>query len=151
MFQVKILLHPTDFSEYSDEAHAIACEMARDHHARLVVLHVTDKPVISYIEKSSELNPDQIQQKLWETLQWPREKEADLNVEHRITEGDAVTQILSVAKEIGCDLMVMGSRGRKGLFTWFTNSVTEQVVRQAPCSILVVKSPEVQGESYPGT
>lgn len=45
-------------------------------------LHVADKPVVSYIEKASELSPEQLQQKLWETLRWPKECEEGLNVEH---------------------------------------------------------------------
>ena len=96
MFPIKTLLHPTDFSEYAEEAHGVACALAREQNARLVILHVTDKPVVSYLEKASELNPQQVQDKLWETLQWPREMEAGLNIEHRIEEGDAVGQIVRV-------------------------------------------------------
>ena len=139
MFPIKTLLHPTDFSEYAEEAHAMACAIAREQEARLVVLHVTDKPVVSYIEKASELNPKQIQDKLWETLQWPREQEAEINVEHRIEEGDPVKQIVRVAEEIHCDLIVMGSHGRSGWFRWFTSSVIGEVIRKAPCSVLVAK------------
>jgi nucleotide-binding universal stress UspA family protein len=139
MFPIKTLLHPTDFSEYAEEGHAVACALAREQNARLVILHVTDKPVVSYLEKASELNPQQVQDKLWETLQWPREMEAGLNIEHRIEEGDAVGQIVRVATEIGSDLIVMGSHGKRGWFSWFTSNVVENVIRKAPCSVLVAK------------
>ena len=146
MFPIKTLLHATDFSEYAEEAHALACEIARAE-ARLVILHVTEKPVVSYIEKASELNPKQIQDKLWEILQWPREQEAELNVEHRIEEGDAAKQIVRVAAEIHSDLIVMGSHGRKGWFRWFTSSVIEEVIRKAPCSVLVAKPLKPEGST----
>src|SRR5436305_649865 len=69
----------------------------------------------------------------------PQDCEAGLNVEHRVVEGDPVKQILGVAQETGCDLLVMGTRGVTGLSRWFTTSVAEEVVRQAPCSVLVSK------------
>ena len=50
-----------------------------------------------------------------------------------------VGQIVGVATEIGSDLIVMGSHGRKGWFRWFTSSVIENVIRKAPCSVLVAK------------
>lgn len=46
MFQVKCILHPTDFSANSDAAFPIACALARDYGARLVVLHVLERPLI---------------------------------------------------------------------------------------------------------
>src|SRR3954452_11138123 len=104
MIRVKTILQPNDFSEYSEDAHGLACAIAREKQARLIVLHVTDKPVVSYIEKATQLPPEEFQKKLWEMLRWPREKEAGLDVEHRVEEGDPVKQILRVAAESRCDL-----------------------------------------------
>jgi hypothetical protein len=36
---------------------------------------------------------------------------------------------------------MMGTHGRRGLTRWFSGSVAEEVVRKAPCSVLIVKPP----------
>src|SRR6266508_1867254 len=46
MFPISAVLHPTDFSPRSEEAFQVACSLARDAGARLVVLHVLERPVI---------------------------------------------------------------------------------------------------------
>jgi nucleotide-binding universal stress UspA family protein len=140
MWQIKTILNPRDFSDPSAAAHQIACEIARKHQARIVFLHVTDKPVMSYVEKTSDLPTLEVQKRLSETLRSPLGFEAGLNVEQRMVEGDTVQQILRVAEETQCELIVMGTQGRSGLSRWFTTSVTEQVVFRAPCSVLVVRA-----------
>jgi nucleotide-binding universal stress UspA family protein len=139
MWPIKTILNATDFSEVSNEAYETACELAHQHHARLIVMHVTEKPVMSFIEKASELSPEERQQKLWETLRSPREQETGLEVEHRIEEGDPVKQIVRAAEDNHVDLIVMGASSRTGLMRWLTASVTDNIVRDAPCSVLLVK------------
>ncbi len=139
MWPIKTILNATDFSEVSNEAYEAACGLARQHQGRLIVMHVAEKPVISYIEKASELTPEEFQRKLWETLRSPRDQEGGLRVEHRIEEGDPVKEIVRVAEENHADLIVMGASGRTGLFRWLTTSVTDEIVRNSPCSVLLVK------------
>jgi nucleotide-binding universal stress UspA family protein len=62
--------------------------------------------------------------------------------ERRLEEGDPVTQILRVARETNCDLIVMGTHGRTGLGRLVMGSVAEQVVRKALCPVLTVKMPQ---------
>ena len=50
-------------------------------------------------------------------------------------------EIVTLAGEIGADLIVLGSRGREGIRTALTGSVSDRVVRHAPCPVLVVRSP----------
>lgn len=144
MFQIKTILNARDFSEPSAEAHQIACDVARRYEAKLILLHVTDKPVFSYFEKASELPADELQRKLFESLRLPAENEKGLNVEYRILEGDPVQQILRVAKDENCDLIVLGTHGKSGMSRWFTTSVAEDVVRQAKCSVLISKASQVE-------
>jgi nucleotide-binding universal stress UspA family protein len=141
MWPIKNILIATDFSELSNDAHEAACAIARQHKARLIVLHVAEKPVVSYIEKASELSPEEFQHKLWDTLRWPRENESGLTVEHRVKDGEAVKEIVREATEHDVDLIVMGASGKTGLLRWFTGSVTDDVARHAPCSVLLVKPP----------
>ncbi len=47
MLPVRTVLHPTDFSERSDCAFQLACSLARAHGARLIVLHVLKRSVLT--------------------------------------------------------------------------------------------------------
>jgi len=146
MLEVKTILNARSFSEPSAAAHQLACDVARRYEAKLILLHVTDKPVYSYFEQASELPPDELQRKPFASLQLPAESEQGLNVEHRITEGDAVQQILRVAHDENCELIVLGMQGSgpNGVSRWFTTSVAEDVVRQAACSVLISKASPTQ-------
>ena len=56
--------------------------------------------------------------------------------------------IAETAEEIGCQLIVMGTRGNSGLSHVLLGSVAERTLRTAPCSVLVVKAEEGEGDSY---
>jgi nucleotide-binding universal stress UspA family protein len=53
--------------------------------------------------------------------------------------GDAAEEILSLARELGADLIFIGSRGRTGLERVLLGSVSERVVREAGCPVLVAR------------
>jgi nucleotide-binding universal stress UspA family protein len=141
MFPINTILHPTDFSERSGHAFALACSLARDHGARLVVLHVlTPSPVLPH-EATIVLPPsttfrDEIRERLTQLRPPP-----EVPVEYRIEEGDPVAQILHVAHEVGADLIALGTHGRTGIGRLAMGSVAEQVLRRATCPVLTVKMP----------
>jgi nucleotide-binding universal stress UspA family protein len=47
MLAIRTILHPTDFSERSEHAFHLACSLARDHGARVVLMHVVSLPLPS--------------------------------------------------------------------------------------------------------
>jgi len=49
-------------------------------------------------------------------------------------------EIIDLAKSWPADLIVMGSHGRKGMSRLFLGSVAEEVLKDAPCSVEIVKS-----------
>ncbi len=53
------------------------------------------------------------------------------------------------AEEEGCDLIVTGSHGRRGVRRWLLGSVTETIIRHAPCSVLIVHGPRSDSEADP--
>jgi len=63
----------------------------------------------------------------------------DLTVDKRVEIGDAATTICDVAAELGVDVIVVGSHGRRGISRLFLGSTSEHVVRNAPCPVLVVR------------
>jgi len=54
-------------------------------------------------------------------------------------EGRPDEAIVKVAEDVGADLIVMGSLGRTGLIKVLLGSVTQRVIGQAVCPVLVVK------------
>jgi nucleotide-binding universal stress UspA family protein len=141
MLPIHRILHPTDFSERSSTAFQLACALAHDYGARLVVLHVAQPPMIAYGEvvmPPPSLDYRKVAEDQLRQLQAPW---AGLRLEHRLEEGDPAATILRVAQETGSDLVVLGTHGRTGLGRLLMGSVAEQVVRRAPCAVLTVKTP----------
>jgi nucleotide-binding universal stress UspA family protein len=68
-------------------------------------------------------------------------RSASVNATTAVTQGDAKSVILDDAKTWGADLIVVGSRGRKGLDRFMLGSVSEAVLRHAHCSVEVVRLP----------
>ena len=62
------------------------------------------------------------------------------NGDARIAAGDPATKIIEVAAEIGADLIVVGTGDRSWLSRVITPSVSDEVVNNAPCPVLVVRS-----------
>jgi nucleotide-binding universal stress UspA family protein len=69
--------------------------------------------------------------------------EADdaVHVTSHITAGALVTAIVHTATAVKADLIVMGRRERRGVPRWLARHVTEEVVRHAPCPVLIVRTP----------
>ena len=63
----------------------------------------------------------------------------DIAVDKRVEIGDAATTICAIAEELGVDVIVVGSHGRKGVSRLVLGSTSEHVVRNAPCPVLVVR------------
>jgi nucleotide-binding universal stress UspA family protein len=141
MLRLRTILHPTDFSERSGYAFQVACALAWDHGARLVVLHVKPPPVIcrELVPMASESLA--VWRALEEQLSKLRSPDPDVSVEHHLTEGDSAAEIVYLAQETHSDLIVMGTQGRTGLDRLLMGSVAEAVLRKAPCPVLTVRGP----------
>jgi nucleotide-binding universal stress UspA family protein len=146
MLPIKTILHPTDFSDHSDYAFALACSLARDYNARLIVLHVLERlpPIYSGVmTPTPPISPtDQDRKSAWEDLQRIQAPDSAVPIERLLEEGNPAGAILQVAEEGPCQLIVLGTHGRTGLRRLLMGSVAEQVVRDAPCPVLTVKTPE---------
>jgi nucleotide-binding universal stress UspA family protein len=143
MLNLKSILHPTDFSEHSRYAFRLACSLARDHGAKLIVLHVVPTLGPEFIplgEGESRLQPEGFHQRLHDELH-ALHSPSDIPLTHRLSEGDAVDEILRAAQQDGCDMIVLGTHGHTGLKRLLMGSVAEQVVRRASCPVLTVKAP----------
>jgi nucleotide-binding universal stress UspA family protein len=142
MAGIQKILHPTDFSECSRHAFQMACALARDNHATLIVLHVM-MPSVSPVQEVPPPDPFRPAESQGSagSLPWPKSSDPRIRVEHRLTEGDPADEILRLTDALRCDLIVMGTHGRTGLGRLLLGSVAEEVLRRAVCPVLTVKMP----------
>jgi nucleotide-binding universal stress UspA family protein len=154
MLAIRTILHPTDFSEHAARAFKLACTLAREHGARLIVLHVaTSPPIVLPDGVVSDYNVDDYLAGLRAELKRVQASDSAIGVEHRLEQGDPATEIIRVATDVNADCIVVGSHGRTGLLRLLLGSVAEQVMRKAPCPVLTVKAdrsgPEIRHVLHP--
>lgn len=138
--EIRVILHPTDFSEGCERSLRVARAMARDLGARLVLFHVV--PFGFYAnEMTVPIDPATYREALEEERQLIDGPDLKYPVEARLARGDAAEEILRAAAELDCGLIVMGTHGRTGLSRLLMGSVTEYVVPRAECPVLAVKTP----------
>jgi nucleotide-binding universal stress UspA family protein len=144
------ILWPTDFSPTAKAALPYAADLAADHGAQLVLLHVLPVYTMYVPEVSGAVWVD-LQRKakaaaaedlrrLAAQLEGPK-----IRTHTVLAEGVPFDQILRVARRLRCDLIVIATHGRTGLGHVFMGSVAENVVRRAPCPVLTVRPPKLQG------
>ncbi len=140
----KNILVPTDLSEGAEHALNYACELARSLGATVHLLNVIGIPVLGVPELGVALTSSVIDS-LIEENQAALDK---LSQQSRyagtigqvlLRTGDARDVINQTAKELDADLIVMGTHGRRGVSRALLGSVTETVVRSAPCPVLTVR------------
>jgi nucleotide-binding universal stress UspA family protein len=140
MWPPKTILHPTDFSASSKEAFSLACRLAEANEAKIIVVHAFAPPVMAPMEMQP---PPEIEQEAKEEamrqLSRVRSESETAKVQHLLISGVAVEVILDAAMNMKADLIVMGTQGRSGWRRLMLGSVTENVLRKAPCPVLTVR------------
>jgi nucleotide-binding universal stress UspA family protein len=139
MLPIRKILHPTDFSDHSRAAFELACALARDYSAELLILHV-NRPTPIYAPDGIAVGmptaePFEGRVKLAQI----RPEDPRVKTEHKLVDGDPAEQILKAAT--GVDLIVLGTHGSTGLTRLLMGSVAETVLRKAPCPVLTVRTP----------
>ncbi|HHT9152438.1 MAG TPA: universal stress protein [Candidatus Hypogeohydataceae bacterium YC40] len=144
MINFKKILCPVDYSECSGKAMRYAAGMALKDSARLYLMYVVDSRVLDYggpVYETAYI-PDsgtiaRLEEKLKESV--PREVRGEIQVETVVTIGIPVEEILKAARDKEVDIIVMGTHGRTGIAHAVMGSVAENVVRHAPCPVLIVR------------
>lgn len=141
----KKLLCPIDFSPGSQHALRVAARMTRELDAELVLVHAWHVPSRPFAEENpipeemvQQLVDDE-QRRLLAAVGDATELGAP-RATSRLLHGvpwDQITQ--AVRDDPAVDLIVMGTHGRTGLARVFLGSVTEQVIRHSPCSVLATR------------
>lgn len=139
----KLILVPTDFSARAQEALDYALKLAKRLDASVCIMHAYLMPVASWegawafpqdviteLESASRAQLESTLAKARETLPATSAK---------FYSGDPREGVPELAAALKADLIVMGTHGRRGLARAVMGSVTETVLRHAPCAVLAVR------------
>ncbi|HUU69651.1 MAG TPA: universal stress protein [Planctomycetota bacterium] len=145
MIKLKKILVPTDFSDYSMHALQYGLSFCREFTAELILLHVIEDPFYPSngatfgfnIEEFFRQMEEESSKRMLEMV--PPEIEKEMPVERIAIRGTPFLEIIRLAKERAADMIVLSTHGRSGLAHVLMGSVTEKVVRKAPCPVLVVR------------
>ena len=147
---VKKILAPIDFSEHSMDAMRAAMELAKDLGAEVHLMHVIAPhhhfiplPLATSAEESRELVREaaMIEQAEQELARIKKDDFGDSkNVSTFAIVGHPVQKLTDYAKEQSIDLIVMATHGRSSVEHMLLGGTTEKLVRNAPCSVLVIRS-----------
>ncbi len=138
-----IILHPTDFSEDSERAFQLACSVARDQFASMVVVHVL--PPEAFPDRQSDnVAIDEklpVVRECHEHFCRMKAEAGEIPISFRIVRGYSVGAILNVAYEENADLIVIASHHHCRFHLQVHGSVAEGLLRQTHCPVLVLRHP----------
>lgn len=135
------VLVPTEFGPCSVRALALAEAVAWRLRGRVTLLHVRELQAVAYpgapfmptFDFSAET--DSLERALEAAVAaLPKELEPRWMLRH----GSVSEQVLAAARELGADLIVMGTHGRTGLARAIVGSTAEKVVRTSPIPVMTV-------------
>jgi nucleotide-binding universal stress UspA family protein len=144
--KIKQVLVPIDFSECSKRGLRYAIALAREHKAAITLAYVV--PSISMLGEYGGIDYASLTKEMREGAD--REL-ATLAVDEIrgvvpcdtvVRTGSPAGEIVSIAKALPADLIVISTHGRTGLTHALLGSVAERVVQTAPCPVLVVREKE---------
>jgi universal stress protein A len=144
-----LFLVPVDFSDHSKKTVQYATQLAILAGASIRLLHVfliPDYPAAFYqglyVEHEAvKIHVETAKREALTQLSLVADqiRANGLEVESILRVGNPYQEIVSVVKELGVDLIVIGSHGYSGLGRLVLGSTADRVLQYAPCPVLVVK------------
>ncbi len=136
MAMIKKILAPTDFSELAATGVAYAFSLARELGAELLVLNAIAPDEANYVSTGEIQDHERMLDEFLEENFGGAG--SSVSMRKMVEPGPPASTLAYWAKKESADLIVMSSHGRSGLSRVLMGSVTEQVLRKAPCPVLVV-------------
>ncbi len=144
----KKILVATDFSAGATRALALARAIANPD-ATIDLVHWWTLPAMSRAHATDEVEAMVAEMRAEFVASGERRCQeavdagagAGAEIHWQLREGDALDGILAFAAAERCDLIVLGTHGRRGLRRLILGSTAENVVRHAPCAVLVAQAP----------
>jgi universal stress protein A len=136
----KKILCPVDFDDQSISALRYAGDLARDNDATLYVMHVLFGPLPRgefRLEPSPEASQELAKLELQKIVRKHLGRELQFELVIRL--GKPADAIIEAADDLGVDLIVMATHGKKGVTRLFLGSVAERVIRTSKRPVLMIR------------
>lgn len=138
----KTILVPTDFSDCAEQALDYAVALADKLGATVHLLNTITVPSLGVPELGVAVASTMMESAVTANqaeLDRLAARRAPTKVTSQLRTGDARDVIVETAKELGADLIVMGTHGRRGFKRALLGSIAEGVLRTAPCPVLTIR------------
>ncbi len=134
------ILVPLDGSDYSKKALLQACDMAKNYQANLILVYVVDKsPSLNLLDRNEYLK--MLRRFGEKVLIHGKETAKDKGIDTTtvMKEGNITNEIVKLAKNKKCNLIIVGSKGLGATARFFLGSISNKLANNSPCSVLIVK------------
>jgi nucleotide-binding universal stress UspA family protein len=134
------ILVPLDGSGDSQKALLQACDLAKNYQANLILVYVVEKShSLNLLDRKEYL---EILRKFGNKVlikgkQTAKNKGIDVTI--TMKEGNISNEIVKLAKNKKCNLIIVGSKGLGATARFFLGSISNKLANNSPCSILIVK------------
>jgi nucleotide-binding universal stress UspA family protein len=149
VIELKKILVPTDFSEFSERSILYGISLAEQYNAELYIFSAIDDRIfddslfVVYAEHEILQNRRRIyEEQMNKAVEKIMVQHPNIKLHKTIKQGIAFVEIINFAREEDVDLIIMGSHGKTGIAHLLIGSTTEKVVRKAPCPVLTVRPKE---------
>lgn len=144
-FSLKKVLVCSGGLSHADQVTRFGGKIVQMARARATLLHVVDPLTMEYLAHKERISQEEflqldIPQSRHFSIEYDILRGMGIEVEMRLRHGFATEEILQEIREVGYDLVVMGStQVARGLRHYFVGSITDKVVEHTPCPVLVVR------------
>ncbi len=128
-----------EHSDLDAEILSAAIALAKNHKARLTLVHVAETPgTLVYGQESDSLHTRQDEAYLEEITREIEER--DLPVEYTLLHGDPATELIKYINENDFDLLVTGSHGHQGVQDWVHGTTVDKVRHNIRIPVFIVRT-----------
>ncbi len=150
---IKKILVPVDFSDYSKSTLKYSSAFAKHFNAELILVYVVEPiiypPDFSMGQLALPSFNIEIDKRAEEELQKLSQTELDssIKVKTLVKPGKPFIEIIETAREEDVDLIIIATHGHSGMEHILFGSTADKVVKKAPCPVLTIREP-IKGFNY---
>jgi len=146
VLNIQKILVPVDFTETSERALRYGIQLAQRFGAQVAILHSYQIPVYGFPD-GAYITAADVASQLSTAAQarldalYEAHKDAGVTVTSLLRDGVPWEEINAAATELGADLIIIGTHGRRGLARALLGSVAENVIRTVTIPVMVIHGP----------
>ena len=147
MDEIKSIMVPIDFSDYSKNALRYSVNFAKIFSAKVYLIYVVEPMIypadFSMGQIAVPTQDTDMTDRAREELTSLAKNEIHESLEHEIIikSGKPFVEIIESASDLNVDLIIIATHGHTGVEHLLFGSTAEKVVRKAPCPVLTIREP----------